>query len=75
MSDDEQEITYTRRSKTIHYGSLEEQDRHTLISDEPESSKAGTGDGFTNLADGEWGLNMFILLLLQLFCFFILLEL
>ena len=46
MSDDEDEVTYTRRTKTIHYGSLEEQDRQTLIeADEHETTKPSAGDG------------------------------
>ena len=53
MSDDEQEITYTRRAKTIHYGSLEEQGRQNFMSDEPESSKADNNDDQNSLNEGK----------------------
>lgn len=40
MSDDE-EVPYTRRNRTIHYGSLEEQERQRAPEDE-NSTPAGT---------------------------------
>jgi U4/U6 small nuclear ribonucleoprotein PRP4 len=50
--DDEVEVTYTRRTKTIHYGSLEEQERKNPVGAEPESTKHGN-NGSTSAADGD----------------------
>lgn len=55
MSDDE-EITYVKRQKIIHYGSLEEQERQKLIEkeklkdEESDDEKDGSDDDDSNIS-------------------------
>jgi len=49
MSDDE-EVPYTRRTRTIHYGSLEEQERQRPPEDEsstPAGNNASEGNAYS----------------------------
>ena len=42
MSDGEEEIVYKRRTKSIHYGSLQEQEEKRLARSSASGSRAGS---------------------------------
>ena len=58
MSDDENEVSYFKRDKVLHYGSLEEKERQNLNSENDLQSKtssaieAGIAAGNINISDG-----------------------
>lgn len=58
MSDDENEVSYFKREKVLHYGSLEEKERQNLNSENDSQSKtssaieAGIAAGNINISDG-----------------------
>lgn len=58
MSDDEEQVAYVRRTKVLHYGSLEEQERKRLASGVKTSLSEralnhGIESGHINISDGE----------------------
>ena len=59
MSDDEETITYTRPTKSIHYGSLEEKEKQRLSAGQTSGSlasdaiQAGIAAGNINLTGGK----------------------
>ena len=58
MSDDEDEVRYTKRTKVLHYGSLEEKERERLTAGAGDSLageaiKAGILAGNINISEGK----------------------
>jgi U4/U6 small nuclear ribonucleoprotein PRP4 len=58
MSDEEETVTYTRQTKSIHYGSLEEKEKQRLAVGQSSGSlasdaiQAGIAAGNINLTGG-----------------------
>lgn len=58
MSDDEEEVTYVKKQKTIHYGSLEDQERSrlaalaTAAAAESADGDQKAGGGNINVSNG-----------------------